>query len=86
MPELSDLFNPERPQMTVGLVCAPAPADANDDLFVTIEAFDGTSPWGPCPFMPRATTGDPDLPQIGDTCLVAFDDTGSPWVVVWTPS
>lgn len=86
MTDLGDVAGTDRAQFARGVVAAPAPADANDELFVTIDAFDGgVSKWGPCPFMPRATTADPDLPAVGDDCLVAFDDTGSPWVVVWTP-
>ena len=49
-----------------------------------------------CMWMPRYDIAtDPDLvgpyckpiyPQVGDKCLVAFDNLRQPWVIVWWPN
>lgn len=77
--ELFESSQPTRPQAFEGIV-ANDPSDGNDNLFVTIDAFDGGQhKWGPCPFMPKAG----QLPEKGDRALVVFSDTGEPWVTCW---
>ncbi len=86
MPDLHDLFVTGHPPIRLleGRV-ARAPTGLDDDLFVTVDAFDRVHEHGPCPWMPRGAL----LPARGDRCLVAIaaDEDGdpSPWVVAWWP-
>ena len=60
---------------------ANTPVNASDELYVTIEAFDGSRvQWGPCPWSPASA-----LPERGDDCLVMFDEQDTPWVMVLAP-
>jgi hypothetical protein len=58
---------------------ANSPADAADDLFVTVDVYDDQLRFGPCYFAPKAG----QLPQRGDECLVIFDEVREPWVALW---
>ena len=57
-------------------------ADANDEVYVTIDEFDPNQRWGPCPYTPRGTT----YPTAGERALVVFSNTLVPWIVVWGPN
>jgi len=80
--ELDEIFEPSQPSRPAGYeaIIANNPNDGNDELYVTIAAFDeGKHKWGPCLFMPKAG----QLPGKGDRALVVFSDAGEPWVVCW---
>lgn len=76
---------PQRPPLVRGVV-SRAPADETDELEVTIDSFDGGVKGWRAPFTPRPASGDPLLPEEGDDCLVAFDEVGNPWVIMWQPA
>jgi hypothetical protein len=60
---------------------AKPPATTTDNLFVTIETFDGNrQQWGPCRWIPGSV-----LPKRGDSCLVVFDEREAPWVLLTDP-
>ena len=72
----------------------------SDLVSVVVPGVSGFDLLGPCQWMPRIveetrmvgtppqtiTVGVPRYPSNGDECLVAFDDSGLPWVVVWWPT
>lgn len=51
-------------------------------MYVTLEAHDETTEFGPCRWQSRDDTS---LPTKGDEVLVMFDDKRQPWVVAWWP-
>lgn len=56
-------------------------SEPSDELFVTIDAFDGgRQQWGPCPWSPASS-----LPVRGQSCLVFFDEQEAPWVMALAP-
>jgi len=60
---------------------AVAPATPDDELHVVVETFDGErQQWGPCPWAPSTA-----LPEVGDDCLVIFDERETPWVMTLAP-
>lgn len=63
-----------------------ASSPSNGEVYVKIPGFSSTLRFGPCPYMPKATSGAPDEPSRGDDALVVFDDNNDPWVVCWTAS
>ena len=66
--------------MVLGRI-ANTPASLDDDLFVTVGAFDGhRQQWGPCVWIPAGAQ-----PVDGDDCLVIFDEAETPWVLVPSP-
>jgi hypothetical protein len=82
MTELHDLITagPEVRNVVRGRV-AVAPATPADELHVVVETFDGErQQWGPCPWAPASA-----LPEVGDECLVIFDERETPWVMVLAP-
>jgi hypothetical protein len=80
--ELSDLFPPvETPVAAVRARVIVAPATSSDQLFVAVDAFDGSrQQWGPCPWSPSTA-----LPQLDDDVLVIFDELQTPWVMTLAP-
>lgn len=59
---------------------AGAPVDGT--VAVTIPGLDPDQRFDGCVLMPR-----PDAtPNVGDECIVLFDDTGAPWVPAWQPA
>jgi hypothetical protein len=82
VPTLADLITagPEVRNVVRGRV-AVAPATSEDELHVTVTTFDGDrQQWGPCPWAPSTA-----LPEVGDDCLVIFDEQETPWVMVLAP-
>jgi hypothetical protein len=54
---------------------------------VTVPSFHHAERWGPCPFAPRVNAaGAQALPSEGDHCLVALDEDGDSYVVLWWPA
>ena len=50
-------------------------------------AYSELTEWGPCPWAPRVDdAGAAVYPTAGDRALVAFDETGAPWIVAWEPA
>lgn len=87
--DLGGLYgDPTAPKLVTGQVMAPAPASATGSLYVRILSFSAQK-WGPCPFAPRVQVSGGSvqmiLPAVGDPCLVALDEDGQPWVVLWWP-
>src|SRR4051794_29938640 len=86
MPDLTELLPPKpvgdhAPPVKLwdGTILDTATA-AGDLLRVALPGADNSRhEHGPCPWMPRRTA----MPTTGDRCLVAFDDDGNPWIVVW---
>jgi hypothetical protein len=56
---------------------ANSPVSFVDQLYVTIPTH------GPDVSHPVAWTPRTPLPKVGDACLVAYDENGNSWVVVW---
>ena len=80
MPNLSDLVPKGRGPRTAlrARIANDIQDPATDELFVTIEAYDGhRQRWGPCQWVPASA-----LPSRGDDCLVVFDEDEVPWVLV----
>ena len=81
MSELADLVRrptaePHRTVAVTGKV-AVSPATPDDELYVTVESFDGSrQQWGPCPWVPGSA-----LPARGTEVLVVFDEAETPWVI-----
>ena len=72
---------PSSPVSSVRGVIANTPTSVDDDLYVTVPAFDGSrQQWGPCARVPSTT-----LPSRGDPCLVVFDEQAVPWVLTTAP-
>lgn len=67
----------EGQQLYAGVVL-DTPADVDDEVRVRLNT-DTDQYVGPMHFMPRDTT----LPESGDSCLVAFDQDGKPWLIAW---
>jgi hypothetical protein len=60
---------------------ATSPASMADDLYVTVDAFDGSRQrWGPCKWSPASA-----LPERGDACLLLLDEDEAPWVITDEP-
>lgn len=75
MPELYEFLapGPTAPTAVHGRVANTPSAD--DELFVTIETFDGHRQWwGPCRYPGGAHL------QRGDDVLIVFDERGEEWV------
>lgn len=66
-----------QPPLVEGVV-VKAPAATTDYIFVSIPDFNEQD-LGGLRWMARGAT----LPQVGDSCLVAFSNTGTAWVVAW---
>lgn len=83
MTELADLIPRRRaPVSAVRAVVAEPPASIDDDLFVTVQSFDGSrQTWGPCQWVPSNA-----LPVEGEECLLVLtDDDQTPWVLTTAP-
>jgi hypothetical protein len=83
-----DNFGRPLPAAVAGIVARP-PAHTNDELRVTIGAFDdNTRSWSfSCPWQPRVDAdGAYVAPTTGDRCLVVFDNEQAPWVPVYWPT
>jgi len=57
------------------------PATNADPIFVIIPTFSETQEFGPCRWTPSAV-----LPEVGDACLVSFDNLDVPWVLSYQKS
>jgi hypothetical protein len=70
------------PVSAVRALVANTPATIDDDLYVTVLAFDGHRQlWGPCQWVPSN-----GLPAEGDECLlVVTEDDGTPWALTTAP-
>jgi len=70
------------PVTAVSAVVANTPVDVNDELYVTVFAFDGgRQVWGPCRWVPAN-----GLPARGDDCLLVLtDDDATPWALTTAP-
>lgn len=81
MGRLGDLGPPARTaQLLQGTCVEPVPSSVADPLFVNITSFGGEShTWGPVPYTAHGSS----VPRAGDAVLLAIDETGSPWVVMW---
>lgn len=78
MNELTKLLERE-PTVTTAVqgVIANTPASVDDDLYVTVQSFDGgRQQWGPCAWVPASA-----FPVAGDDCLVLLDEQEQPWVL-----
>lgn len=75
---VSQLGGVDTPKLLVGFA-HNSPDSPDSHLFVEIEQF-GRQPWGPAPFMPKPGGA---VPVKGTRCLIALDERGNPWVVVW---
>jgi hypothetical protein len=88
MPDLSKLSRIEvqEPVLWSGEI-ATDPADTTDPVMVRIPAKDeGVYEYGPCPWEPRIVDGDEyGIPSTGDRALIALDEKGDPWIVMWWP-
>jgi len=63
---------------------ANTPANDTADLWVTVPTYSHSERWGPCPFAPRVNAaGNQVLPARDDDCLVALDENGLSYVVLW---
>lgn len=60
-------------------VISRAPTTVDEPAYVVIESFDEEHEYGPCPWQPRAH----GFPQVGDVCVVIFDERGDPWISTW---
>ena len=83
MSELADLLRRDKPPVTaVRAIVSKTVSDRDDDLFVTVSAFDGSrQTWGPCPWVPSNT-----LPAKGDEVLLILTADGEyPWVMTTRP-
>jgi hypothetical protein len=80
--ELDELLRaPTQSREVVRGRIANSPGAFDDDLFVTIQSFDGDRvQWGPCSWSPSSA-----LPVRGDDCLVLFDEREQPWVMTLAP-
>jgi hypothetical protein len=66
---------------------ANTPANEDADLWVTVPSFHHSERWGPCPFAPRVNAaGAQALPSSGDDCLVALDEHGNGYCILWWPA
>lgn len=84
--DITDLIpDPTPPNVLEGVV-ANDPADETDDVFVTVDEFDGQQRYGPCPWMPRATDLGPLFPSRGDSAVLLLTDKGTAVVVHWEPN
>lgn len=72
------LAGPDVPKLLTGFALN-SPDSPDSHLMVEIEQF-GRQPWGPAPFMPKPGGA---VPVKGTRLLVAIDEQGNPWVVVW---
>jgi len=84
MPEWPDLLQPATvPVAVVQGTVAIDVESVDDDVYVTVAAFDGNrQQWGPCEWAPRTADG---LPKRGDDCVVLFDERDTPFVVTTRP-
>ena len=81
--ELADLLRHDPPPVSaVRATVANTPASIDDDLFVVVQAFDGSRQhWGPCRWVPAN-----GLPAEGDECLLVLtEDDGTPWALTTAP-
>jgi hypothetical protein len=77
--EIRDVFTKDPvPVAAVRATIANTPTSPDDDLFVVVDAFDGSRQhWGPCRWVPA--TG---IPNVGDECLLVLaEDDGTPWAL-----
>jgi hypothetical protein len=91
MPRPGEVFgkppDPEEPaeqQLWEGEI-QNTPANAKDEVFVTIEEFDeGKHRFGPVLWRPLELEGKEVLPEKGNRCLLAKPTTaGSVWLLGW---
>lgn len=55
----------------------------SDKVRVVIEDIDNEfHTHGPCEWLPRGS----DMPIVGDSCVVVFDNQGQPWIACWGSS
>lgn len=79
MTALADLISHAKPPVVaVRAIVANKPVNMEDDLFVTVLAYDGSrQKWGPCQWVPSNV-----MPDKGDECLLILtEDDGTPWVL-----
>jgi hypothetical protein len=81
VPDLDQVLKRNAPPVARQVVrgrIATTPTNPADDLYVTIQSFDGSrAQFGPCHWAPAEA-----LPERGDDCLVLFDESDEPWVIV----
>lgn len=58
-----------------------APATASDKIRVAVVNYSNTSDYEVPAVQWAKVPG--DLPRVGDSCVVMFDDEGDVWVPVW---
>ena len=78
MTALTELLKQRAPHVQVvrGTI-ANTITDPSQDLYVTVEAFDGRRQrWGPCMWTPGSVE-----PERGDDCVVLLDEREAPWVL-----
>lgn len=64
-------------------IIATSAADVTDQVMVTITGFHPQFKWGPCKWMPRGDSV--TFPTRGDFAIVMFDDSNTPFIVLWWP-
>ena len=83
MSDLADLVRRvPTPVSAVRAFIANTPADLDDDLYVTVLAFDGRRQrWGPCRWVPGNA-----IPAEGDECLLVLtEEDRTPWAITTAP-
>lgn len=83
MSEFADLFRHDPPSVSaVRAIIANTPSDLDDELFVTVQAFDGArQTFGPCRWVPAN-----GIPAQGDECLLVLtEDDRTPWAITTAP-
>jgi hypothetical protein len=81
--EIADVLEHDpAPVSAVRALVANTPATIDDDLYVTVLAFDGHRQlWGPCQWVPSN-----GLPAKDDECLLVItEDDGTPWALTTAP-
>jgi hypothetical protein len=81
---ISDFLRPPDPPVSaVKATIVNTPVGPDDDLYVTVGAFDGDRQvWGPCRWVPGSST-----PLKGDeVLLVLSEEDGTPWVISNAPT
>ena len=61
---------------------ATAPGSITEKVYVIIPDLDVYTKFGPCWWQTRDAVS---LPNVGDKCLVIFDNRQYPWVIAWWP-
>jgi hypothetical protein len=81
VPGGSTYVNPIGDPLVLAVVKAPAPTKLGGELFVEVpgaaaQIYGPVVSWLP---LPEPKT----MPTAGKGCLIAFDETGNPWLIAW---